>query len=532
MLGLTRFLCHDNIGARQSTINSKSIQMIVKFPLLSGLLLCNLLISNHVVGQSAEQCIDTDGDGYGWNGVATCSPQDRPQVSTLTDIKDASISSDGRFVAYETTITSPKVTEPDKVWLHDRNTNATTPLNTDAAGTEIVTLGAVLSGDGRYVAYIGGTNSNSQGIYVYDINSEKTTELVAPNPGQSIIRSLEISDDGSYVAYQDVGFPEGDTLYVINRLTGESIVASVNQSGDSLDLNAGQGITMQALSGNGRYLFTRKFINGQDASGRPTSTNFVFVFDIQMGTATRILEFTGEILNLTSSADGRTVAFYSGDNTLVPNDTSGVFSPSFGTNISSEDVFVYELDTGAISRVSVDSDGNQSTDGANFSTQISADGRYVSFVSYTNLDPNAEDCEFINCDYIHDRETRTTVRLNNLSGLNISKNGTVVQYDANSQDIYSYTIPGVVQCIDLDGDGYGWNGEETCTPKPTNPVVNPNCDYSYADLQGGWGWNATEQQSCKPVGIIITPPVPTECVDSDGDGFGWNSITTCDPSSS
>jgi len=47
------------------------------------------------------------------------------------------------------------------------------------------------------------------------------------------------------------------------------------------------------------------------------------------------------------SADGTAVAFESDDNTLVPGDTNGV-----------RDIFVKDLGTGAIDRVSVDSAGD------------------------------------------------------------------------------------------------------------------------------------------------------------------------------
>ncbi len=89
------------------------------------------------------------------------------------------------------------------------------------------------------------------------------------------------------------------------------------------------------------------------------------------------------------------------------------------------------------------------------------------------------------------------------------------------------------QCIDSDGDGYGWNGTATCIPESntvvTNPSVDSNCDYSDADLYGGWGWNATASQSCAPLENIIESQPTTQCVDTDGDGWGWNGSASCIP---
>ena len=67
------------------------------------------------------------------------------------------------------------------------------------------------------------------------------------------------------------------------------------------------------------------------------------------------------------SADGRYVAFTSNASNLVAGDTNGA-----------SDVFVRDLQTGAITRVSTDAGGAQGNDHS-YSPAISADGRYVAF---------------------------------------------------------------------------------------------------------------------------------------------------------
>src|SRR5262245_8151452 len=69
------------------------------------------------------------------------------------------------------------------------------------------------------------------------------------------------------------------------------------------------------------------------------------------------------------SADGRFVAFVSVGTNLVPGDTNG-----------SLDVFVRDRQTGTTERVSVSSGGAQAN-GISYQPSISADGRYVAFVS-------------------------------------------------------------------------------------------------------------------------------------------------------
>ena len=69
------------------------------------------------------------------------------------------------------------------------------------------------------------------------------------------------------------------------------------------------------------------------------------------------------------SAQGRYVAFESGVSDLVEGDSNGVV-----------DVFVYDLKTDRVRRVSISSNGRQAND-ASMAASLSADGRYVAFDS-------------------------------------------------------------------------------------------------------------------------------------------------------
>ena len=69
-------------------------------------------------------------------------------------------------------------------------------------------------------------------------------------------------------------------------------------------------------------------------------------------------------------------------------------------------------------------------------------------------------------------------------------------------------------------NGWGWDpvAGVSCRPLPTAGA----CDYTNADSHGGWGWNAATQMSCPPL-----EPVAGACVDSDGDGWGWDGTNSC-----
>jgi len=72
------------------------------------------------------------------------------------------------------------------------------------------------------------------------------------------------------------------------------------------------------------------------------------------------------------------------------------------------------------------------------------------------------------------------------------------------------------QCIDSDGDGWGWNGIETCQV----PVTAQTCTDTLP-VGDGWGWDGST--SCR------IDAIATNCVDTDpvGDGWGWDGVTSC-----
>ncbi|MEO6008595.1 MAG: hypothetical protein ABIU38_11085 [Vicinamibacteraceae bacterium] len=115
-----------------------------------------------------------------------------------------------------------------------------------------------------------------------------------------------------------------------------------------------------------------------------------------------------------ASADGRFVAFSSTAATLVAGDGNG-----------SADVFVKDRQTGAVTRVSVRTGGMEAV-GDSVSPDISADGRYVTFVSAASLtadDNNVNSCLGATLPgptcpdvFVHDRTTGATIRASVTSG--------------------------------------------------------------------------------------------------------------------
>ena len=166
---------------------------------------------------------------------------------------------------------------------------------------------------------------------------------------------------------------------------------------------ANDGSLAPAISSDGRYVAYASQADNL-VSGDTNGAWDVFVHDRQTGTTTRVSLGVGGAQGNDGSAspvltpDGRYLAFCSEATNLVAGDTNGMY-----------DVFVRDLQTGQIERVSIATDGTQA-DYICWNPGISDDGRYVVFDSESDTlvlnDTNGVDDVFL-----HDRVAGTTTRV-------------------------------------------------------------------------------------------------------------------------
>lgn len=470
--------------------------------------------------QASAACNYDDADlfnGWGWNPNTRMSCPPRSTVAPLANLTDASgISSDGRFVVYETS--GPAVA--DAVYLHDRDTNETKIISVSAGGQVIDGHDADISLNGQFVAFFGTNEQLSasgqdpsfgqHGIYVHEVSTGQTTKALGSVPFFSSRLEggdplLQISNSGQYIAYRT--FERGlESVRILDRFSGETVLASIDNAGNPIDAR------LLGQSSDASKVFLRE--NG-------VRTNSVFVYGAQSGGVTE-LTFAFDLRDFSTNGNGDFSAFSSSDPNLVDNDTN-----------NASDTFVFDSRFNTISRVSVSSIGNQFNN-TSFQgtfpatrTRIGQFGNYVSFVSAaTDLVNDGGSSRT----YLHNRATGETTRLNDRSGTFITANGVVVNYDAGG-DVYSYNLGASSQptqpiqptatCVDSDGDGWGWDGTASCRVgvTPVNPVM-PEC-IDTDPLNDGWGWNGST--SCR------VAPTTLVCVDSPpvNDGWGWNGIESC-----
>lgn len=185
-----------------------------------------------------------------------------------------------------------------------------------------------------------------------------------------------ISADGSFVAFESSAddLVPGDTnfskdVFVHDRVAGTTTRVSVSSSGAQGDHHS----VDPSISADGRYVaFSSRASNL--VSGDTNFTEDAFLHDRNTGTTTRVVlglgaQPNGYVYQCDISPDGTFLAFTSAASNLVLNDTN-----------NSADVFVRDLATGVITRVSVSSTGAES-DGNSFEAALSTDGQIVAFYS-------------------------------------------------------------------------------------------------------------------------------------------------------
>jgi hypothetical protein len=412
------------------------------------LVLCAILVS---VGASeqrdtlATQRISIASDGAEANGG---SLEEAPALSA-----------DARFIAFSSD--GDNLSEGDRgsdrdVFVRDRRTGITERISVsrDGAEAEGHSSGPAISGDGQIIVFtsgapnlVSGDTNAATDVFLRDRVTGSTERVsVASNGDQANGGSYgaAVSDDGRFVAFVSLAsdLVPGDTnavadVFVHDRQT--RAITRMSRSSAGAQGNAESG-PKPGISADGRYV---AFTSAADnlVEGDSNAVPDVFVHDRVTGETVRAsVANDGAQADAGSrgipamSADGRLVAFVSRASNLVPGDTNSL-----------DDVFVRDLRSGKTERVSVRSDGTQAMlEGARDAPAISADGRYVAFVT-RSADLVQGDTNGTEDIFVHDRETGATHRASvasdgrQASGTSfapaLSARGGVVAFASQSADL-------------------------------------------------------------------------------------------------
>jgi Tol biopolymer transport system component len=303
------------------------------------------------------------------------------------------------------------------VYLYNRETLETTPLNDVGSGP------LAISADGRFVAFGRHEGSASEAVSaftLYDRVSRTFTRMTPPSLAyRGEIASAMISADGRYTVFASLD-PElvpgqADTftswdVFQFDRSSGTVTLvshasSSASAAGDSFSYSP-------AISANGaRIVFDSTASNLIEGLKDLNEGHDVFVHEVASGSNALISYRAPSLPSLSSStesqasalsADGRFVAFESKSPSLISGqvDSNGM-----------TDVFLYDRSTQAVTLVSrTRTSSSKTANGQSVQPALSADGRYVAFVSNaTDIVPENNPTETDYKIFLFDRITGTSV---------------------------------------------------------------------------------------------------------------------------
>jgi len=276
----------------------------------------------------------------------------------------------------------------------------------------------VVSADGRFVVFsstagdlVANDTNGVSDVFLRD-RSLGTTTRISVNKDDGGDASAEshtpsISGNGRFIAFASLAsdLVDGDgngflDVFVYDRVAGQmvraSFAASIGETdGDSID---------PYIDGDGRYVVFTSTATNLVSEGANTNQD-IYLFDLFLKEITKITVRPVPALSEgysrlpAISSDGRHVVFSSRDTELVAGDTNGT-----------QDVFVRDLQTWAIERVSL-STGGAEADGWNGEAAINADGSVVAWWSTATNLVEGDDNEQSDI-FVRDRTAGTTTRVN------------------------------------------------------------------------------------------------------------------------
>lgn len=352
----------------------------------------------------------------------------------------SSISFDGRHVAFASPLNSLVFGDLDNgfdIFVRDRKAKTTERVSVDShglspqgvceAGAQMGSAYPTISATGRYVAFLScaanlvpGDTNNQADVFVHDRKTGKTERVSVSSDGTegngfASDERPSITSDGRFVAFgssaSNLTSSDDDStpdIFVRDRRTRVTSLVSVSSDGAK-----GEGNNVcPSLTTDGRYVVFSSDAPNLIAPDTNLSMD-VFMHDRKTQQTQRI-SVTSDGSEAASggsntcdgggiSANGKAVAFVSAAVNLIPSKRAKLSSPP-----QQGDVFVYDVNSARVERVSVTSFGEEAKHNS-FHPAISPDGRYVAFSSDSNdLHPGDSGGSDLRGDtdaYVFDRRT-------------------------------------------------------------------------------------------------------------------------------
>lgn len=447
--------------------------------------------------------------------------------------------------------------------------------NSEAEGNNISLLGFPTNG-GRYVLFsseadnlVPGDTNDAFDVFVRDTISNTTT-LISRDSNGNIANDLSvgaaITPLGRFVLFYSNAsdIVTGDTNnatdgFLRDVLTNTTIRVTVGTGGTQ----ANDSSTPSAISAGGRYITFSSSADNLVANDTNGLTD-CFLYDRISNTTIRLVTPAapnpdGPCTEPTVTEDGQFVAFVSNATNLVPNDTNNkndvfvmnvntreirrVSVSSFGeegddnsytpvialseggyivafrseaTNLVfnddnfDADIFIHHIASGETTVESTAPDGNPANGDA-LSVDMSIDGKWLFFISdATNLVP--DDTNLASDAFMRSLELDATIRIST-DATGIQAAGTTIHVDGSDNGAYAAISSIAANLVPGDTNGQydvfliGGSGENTPTPTP-GPTTTPSSTPTGTLTPA----TATSTPSVTPTGTLIPPtetPTPS-----------------------
>ncbi|MBA9064546.1 VCBS repeat-containing protein [Methylobacterium fujisawaense] len=313
---------------------------------------------------------------------------------------DPVLSADGNTLAFASDASNLVDSDTNGVrdiFVKNLQTNAVTRISVAADGTDAddasdgLYKSVSLSADGTKVAFaskannlVPGDTNGASDIFVRNLANNTTTRVSiaadgAQTPNGSSSTNPVISPDGTKVAFVSsaANLVSGDTngardIFVKDLATGT--VTRVDTTADGTQAETGSDSFSPVFSPDGTKI---AFVStaGNLVSGGESGTYTVYVKDLNTQAITRVsaaadgTPANGRNASPVFSPDGTKIAFVSEAGNLVGNGTNGTLA-----------IYVKDLNTQAVTRVSTGPDGTPLNLGGDLVPAFSPDGTKIAFV--------------------------------------------------------------------------------------------------------------------------------------------------------
>lgn len=274
---------------------------------------------------------------------------------TLLGASSPSISADGLHVAF---VASDQSFSGGHVYVRDRSTNTTELVTASANG---VSRYASLSADGRFVAFesdasnlVETDNDGLPGVFLFDRDSKKIDHIAEVSNFSSIVEFTgpDVSGDGRFVAFTTgaTDVVPGDTNGAMDVFVYDRTTKMIERIDPGLGGAQGNRVSGDvSISDDGRYLAFKSRATNLVLDDTTLWAD-VFVFDRQTGRVEQVnvaddgTRAQSESVGIPEiSGDGQYVVFDSSARNLVPNDNNSFLDVFVNTTMAANDVLSHPV---------------------------------------------------------------------------------------------------------------------------------------------------------------------------------------------